>query len=100
MLLASEHDFGKVLRQQFPVDDSVRACGANDVESVGGELHEDFARKRVVAHAKVGDLGRELVGVVASGETDEEPTQRLGSVLVGGPSHVHNTTQLSTGQFS
>lgn len=51
MLLASELDFAKVTSEQFSVDDSVRAFGAGDVKGVGGELHEDFAGKGVVAHA-------------------------------------------------
>ncbi len=87
MLLASEVDFGQVRRQQISVDERTLALGASDVECVGGEFHEHFAGEGVVSHVEVGDLGCELVGVVTSGETDEESPQRLDSVVVGGFVH-------------
>lgn len=59
------------------------------VEGVGGELHEDFAGEGVAPHVQVGDRRGELVGVVASSETDQEPLEHLDAVLVGGPINVN-----------
>ena len=84
LLLASELDLRKMPRQQVPVDDRVRACRPSEVEGIGDEFHEDFAGRRVVAHVQIGDRGRELVGIVTSGETNQEPLQRLDAILVGG----------------
>jgi len=75
-------------RQQLSVRRWTLALGAGDVESVGGEFHEYFSGEGVAPHVEIGDLDRELVGVVTSSETDEEPPKYLETVAVGGSAHV------------
>jgi len=48
------------------------AVDAGGLERVGTEFHEDLAWERVVSYVQVGDVDYEMVGVVASGETDED----------------------------
>jgi hypothetical protein len=52
------------------------------------EFHEYFSGEGVAPHVEIGDLDRELVGVVTSSETDEEPPKYLETVAVGGSAHV------------
>jgi len=53
-----------------------------------GEFHEHFAGEGVVAHVEVRDVDRELVGVVTSGDPDDEPPYCPDPVVVGGSAHV------------
>ena len=73
VFLASELDLGEMPRQHVAVDDRVGACRPREVEASAASSIETSPGNTSVAHVEVGDRGGELVGIITSGETDEEP---------------------------
>ena len=51
---------------------------------IGGEFHEHLTGEGAVTYVKISNVGDELVGVIAAGESDEMPAQRLDAVVISG----------------
>ena len=73
-----------------------RPCSAQPApERVGGEFHEYFAGERVVAPVQLGDVARQLIGVVASCQPGEESAEHLDTTVIARRTHISHVTPAS-----